>query len=212
LGAAVRRGEDGVSREDIAGRRRDQLVDATIAVMGRRGWQRTSISEVTREAGVSRGLASYHFRDKSELLSAVLARCRAKFRSAVLEGAAQGTPPEQLRTIIRLAVAQIREDPVVYLVFLHFTAAEPSVPELGAQIRGLWREFREEAAAGIRAGQASGHYRPDLDAQAAAAQLFGAIVGLALQWLLDPESFDLDAAGRAVEAQFLSDIVVSHTR
>lgn len=200
-----------MSRDDIAGRRRDQLVDATIAVMGRRGWQRTSISEVTREAGVSRGLASYHFRDKSELLSAVLDRCRTKFRSAVLEGTAQGTPPEQLRTIIRLALAQIREDPVVYLVFLHFTAAEPSVPELGTQIRELWRDFRAEAAAGIRAGQASGHYRATLDAEAAAAQLFGAIVGLALQWLLDPGSFDLDAAGRAVEEQFLRDIAADDT-
>jgi len=196
-----------VPRDDVASRRRDQLVDATIAVMGRRGWQRTSISEVTREAGVSRGLASYHFRDKSELLSAVLSRCRAKFRAAVLEGSAQGEPPDQLRRIIRLALAQIREDPVVFQVFLHFSAAERSVPELGEEIRALWREFRQESADGIRSGQEAGYYRATLDAEAAAAQLFGAIVGLALQWLLDPGSFDLDAAGRAVEEQFLRDIV-----
>ena len=196
-----------MARRDIAGQRRVQLVEAAIRVMAREGWQSTSISGVTKEAGVSRGLASYHFRDKSELLSAVLSRCREKFTTAVLEGSAEGTSAEQMRRIIQLAVRQIREDPVVFQVFLHFTAAAPSVPELGDEIRSLWGTFRHVTAEGIRAGQREGSYRSEIDAEAAAAELLGGIVGLALQWMLDPGSFDLDQAGRGLETHFMADLI-----
>ena len=47
--------------------------------MARRGWNDTSIDEITREARVSRGLVSYHFKDKNELLSGVLQRAREMF-------------------------------------------------------------------------------------------------------------------------------------
>ncbi len=201
-----------MGRTEVAGRRRSQLVDATITVMARQGWQQTSISEVTKEAGVSRGLASYHFKDKAELLSAVLTRCREQFTEAVLAATSEGSPSDYLRNVIRISLAQIREDPVVFQVFLHFAAAAPSVPELGDEVRSLWRDFRAVAAEGIRAGQREGSYRPGVDADAAAAQLIGGLVGLALQWLLDPGSFDLEAAGRQLEDQFVADLTALPAR
>ncbi|MCZ6707963.1 MAG: TetR family transcriptional regulator C-terminal domain-containing protein, partial [Chloroflexi bacterium] len=114
---------------------------------------------------------------------------------------------EQMRRIIQLALRQIREDPVVFQVFLHFTAAAPSVPELGDEIRSLWGTFRHITAEGIRAGQRDGSYRSEIDAEAAAAELLGGIVGLALQWMLDPGSFDLDQAGRGLEKHFMADLI-----
>jgi AcrR family transcriptional regulator len=193
-------------RTEVAGRRRSQLVDATIEVMARKGWQHTSISEVTKQAGVSRGLASYHFKDKADLLSAVLAQCREQFNAAVISATADGSPSDYLRNIIRIAVRQIREAPGIFQVFLHFAAAAPSVPELGDEVRALWRDFRGVAAQGIRTGQKEGAYRPDLDPDAAAAQLIGSLIGLAWQWLLDPDAFDLEAAGQLLEEQFVADL------
>ncbi|HJN91398.1 MAG TPA: TetR/AcrR family transcriptional regulator [Dehalococcoidia bacterium] len=195
-----------MDRTEVAGRRRSQLIEATIEVMARKGWQHTSISEVTKEAGVSRGLASYHFKDKADLLSAVLRECRTQFTEAILAATADGSPSDYLRNIIRLGVRQIREAPGVFQVFLHFAASAPSVPELGDEVRALWRDFRGGAAQGIRTGQAEGAYRSDVDADAAAAQLIGSLIGLAWQWLLDPGGFDLDTAGRLLEEQFVTDL------
>lgn len=150
-----------MARLNIANSRRQQIIDATIRVMAARGWKDTSIDEITREAGVSRGLLAYHFKDKSQLLAGVLARCHELFAAAVAETiASSDDPTEQLRNASRNAVLMARDAPASYEVFLHFSAGARSDPELGAQVRDLYRGFRRAIAAGIRRGQASGHFRP----------------------------------------------------
>lgn len=185
-----------MARANITAIRRREIIDATVRVMAARGWNETSIDEITREAGVSRGLVSYHFRDKNELLGGVLERSREIFTEAVAEAtAASGDPRERMRLSTRAAILQARDEPVVYEVFLHFSASGRSEPGIGEQVREMWSYFRAVTARAIRDGQARGYYRSDIDATAAAARHQGTIMGIALQWLLDPGSFDLELAG-----------------
>lgn len=193
-----------MARINITAIRRTQIVDAAIQVMAEKGWNETSIDEVTRTAGVSRGLVSYHFKDKADLLSGVLSRCREIFNETVSAAATVTSEPvERMRLIVRAAIAMTRENPVSYQVFLHFAANGPAQPELGEQIRLLYADFRAYTAAGIRSGQRRGLFRADLDPDATAAQVIGAIIGLALQWLVDPEGYPFDAAARQAEAMLM---------
>lgn len=193
-----------MARMNITAARRQQIIDATIRVMAARGWNETSIDEITREAGVSRGLIAYHFRDKAQLLSGVLASCQDTFTATVADAIATSTDPvEQLRTATRRAVLMARDEPASYEVFLHFSASARSAPELAGQVRDLYRGFRRAIAEGIRRGQASGHFRA-VDPELTAARHVGAIIGLAFQWLLDPESFDLEAAARDAEEAIIA--------
>ena len=52
--------------------RREQLVQATIRSIARRGLSGTTLAEVTREAGLSMGIANLHFESKDRLLAATL--------------------------------------------------------------------------------------------------------------------------------------------
>ena len=54
-------------------KRRDQLVDCTIDAIAELGFPRTSVAEVARRAGVSKGVVTYHFAAKDDLISAVIA-------------------------------------------------------------------------------------------------------------------------------------------
>jgi len=191
--------EPAMARTSVTAVRRQQIIDATIRVMATKGWNETSIDEITREAGVSRGLVAYHLKDKAQLLSGVLARCQDTY-SATVAGAVAASPDpiQQIRNATRRAVLMARDDPASYEVFMHFSASARSDPELAAQVRDLYRGFRRAIAEGIRRGQASGHFRP-VDPDIAAARHVGAIIGLALQWLVDPEGFDLDAAAADAE-------------
>ena len=183
-----------MTRPNITTARRQQIIDATIRVMAARGWQDTSIDEITREAGVSRGLVAYHFKDKAQLLAGVLARCQELFEAAVAESIASSRDPiEQLRNASRNAVLMARDAPASYEVFLHFTAGARGDPELAAQVQDLYRGFRRAIASGIRKGQASGRIRA-VNPDAVAAGHMGAIIGIALQWLLDPDAFDIESA------------------
>ena len=53
-------------------KRRDQLVDCTIDAIADVGFARASVAEVARRAGVSKGVVTYHFPAKDDLISAVI--------------------------------------------------------------------------------------------------------------------------------------------
>ncbi|MEO8541439.1 MAG: TetR/AcrR family transcriptional regulator [bacterium] len=190
-----------MARANITATRRKEIIDATVRVMAARGWNETSVDEITREANVSRGLISYHFKDKAELLSGVLERSREIFSDAVSAAmAASSDPVEQMRLASRAAILQARDDPVAHEVFLNFSASGRDNAALHSQVQALYQGFRDVTARAIRAGQERGYYRPDLDPDAAAARHQGAIIGVALQWLLAPGAFDLEAtADLAIE-------------
>jgi TetR/AcrR family transcriptional regulator, fatty acid metabolism regulator protein len=53
-------------------KRRDQLVECTIAAIAELGYPRTTVAEVARRAGVSKGVVTYHFPAKDDLIQAVI--------------------------------------------------------------------------------------------------------------------------------------------
>ena len=53
-------------------KRRDQLVECAIDAIVELGFQRASVAEVARRAGVSKGVVTYHFPAKEELIRAVV--------------------------------------------------------------------------------------------------------------------------------------------
>ncbi len=186
-----------MARLDINAIRRKQIIDAAVEVMAEKGWAETSIDEATKRAQVSRGLVSYHFKDKADLLSGVLARCQEIFTESVRQAQVEGGDPvATMRAVTRIGIELAKVNPVPYEVFVQFTASAKRDPQLGDEIRALWEGFRRTTAAAIRAGQRAGVFRGDLDADAAAARHIGAVTGIALQWLLEPGAFDFEETER----------------
>lgn len=57
--------------------RRGQLIDSAIEVIAERGAQNASLSRIAAHAGVTRGVVTYHFRDRGSLFDAVVAHVYA---------------------------------------------------------------------------------------------------------------------------------------
>ena len=51
--------------------RRQQLIEATIKVLGQKGYAATTVADVARAAGLSTGIVIFHFDSKDQLLAAV---------------------------------------------------------------------------------------------------------------------------------------------
>ncbi len=60
--------------------RRMQLIEATIEVLSRQGYARTTLTEVARVAGLSHGLVNFHFATKEGLLAETLAYLAEEYR------------------------------------------------------------------------------------------------------------------------------------
>src|SRR5438105_5967299 len=62
------------ARIDIGSIRREQIVEAAVAVITEQGLQNLSLSEIEKRAGMSRGQLTYYFPTKEEILLAVFDR------------------------------------------------------------------------------------------------------------------------------------------
>jgi AcrR family transcriptional regulator len=60
--------------------RRQQLIDATIKVLGQKGYASLTVADVARLAGLSTGIVIFHFNSKNELLAATMQHLAAEYR------------------------------------------------------------------------------------------------------------------------------------
>ena len=95
---------------------RDSLVAAARSLFGERGYAATSVEEIVRAAGVTKGALYHHFTDKDDLFRAVVEDVKgdvtALVGAAFLEAA---TEPDALDTVTRgcLAFIDAHRDPAV---------------------------------------------------------------------------------------------------
>ena len=63
-----------MGRPSNTARRREEIVSGLLRAMARRGYERASVLEIAREAGLTPGLVHYHFSTKQEILLALVGR------------------------------------------------------------------------------------------------------------------------------------------
>ncbi len=61
-------------RVDVGRIRREQIVEAAVAIIAEQGIQNLSLSEIEKRAGMSRGQLTYYFPSKEDILLAVFDR------------------------------------------------------------------------------------------------------------------------------------------
>ncbi|MDT8343864.1 MAG: TetR family transcriptional regulator C-terminal domain-containing protein [Thermohalobaculum sp.] len=83
--------------------RRVQLIEATIATLAARGYAGTTLGEVARTAGVSHGLANFHFETKDRLLAATLDHLSDEYRENWQRSLAAcgASAPERIAALLR---------------------------------------------------------------------------------------------------------------
>jgi TetR/AcrR family transcriptional repressor of bet genes len=82
--------------------RRAQLIEATIKVIAKMGYARTTMSDVARTAGLSHGLVNFHFQSKENLLLETLLYLAAEYTAnwqAAVAGAGSA-PEDQLQALL----------------------------------------------------------------------------------------------------------------
>lgn len=110
----------GVSRATDAPPTRERIVDAAVDCLVRLGWEKTTISEVAVQAGVSRPTVYAHFRTKDDLFVEVSGRAAARIseRVATAAGASSASGAEFVVETVVTTLAEYRRDPSASLVGL----------------------------------------------------------------------------------------------
>lgn len=183
------------SRRERMGR----ILAAAAHLFVERGYDRATLREVAKEAGVSTGAVYAYFRTKEDLLLGICRRqaeaqegaLRAALGSFSLEGGGfEEALAAALAPFLRLPEEEARRREMLNLLFWYESVREP---ELGALMRGTMGSWREAVAGRVREEQEAGRLRGDLDPEAFATVLFALPFGLQLYELLSGEGVDREA-------------------
>jgi TetR/AcrR family acrAB operon transcriptional repressor len=176
------------------------ILDTAELVFERRGVSGTSLNEIARNAGLTRGAIYWHFQDKADLFNAMMDRVTMPLEEAGGVCGFSGTPLSltELRDGFVAVLRHVVGDPQLKRVFGIATQKVEYVGELDA-VRSRHVEVRQACLADVertlRRAARRGEIALRMPARAAAVGLHALVDGLLRNWMLDPAGFDLVRVG-----------------
>lgn len=84
-----------MGRTRIRDIRNEELIEATIVAVHKRGYSVVTMAEIAQEAGASAASINYYFGSKEGLMEATMRHLLRKLRHAMIEGYAEATTPKE---------------------------------------------------------------------------------------------------------------------
>ena len=189
------------SQEERRGQAEQSLLDAAVVLFARRGVDQTSLADIGKEAGYSRGLVNHHFGAKATLVERLAHRSQGDFVARL--GEFDG---DEVDALVMLADAYLNKKglkiDVARAFFVMWGAALPAEAALREVMAAGDAQFRIAVESLVRLGQQNNTVAADVDASGVATVLVGMLRGVTAQFLIDADGVDLAAARTACE-QFL---------
>tara|TARA_Y100001001_G_C7958831_1_gene291744 strand:+ start:327 stop:926 length:600 start_codon:yes stop_codon:yes gene_type:complete len=169
---------------------REAIIDCAEQVFMDKGVARASLEEIAREAGVTRGAIYWHFRNKQDILHAMLERVRAPLGEMIDDASRGGHSVENLKELCVVALRKLAEDARyfrVYYILFHRNESD--------QALNKHRELADEGLAFVSSifsiPEIRKQLRPGLTPEQAAYLLHTQMLGLFFDWLATPERWRL---------------------
>jgi TetR/AcrR family transcriptional regulator, fatty acid metabolism regulator protein len=171
--------------------RQEQIIQAALDLIAVYGLRRLSMGAVARRVGLVPSALYRHFKNKEEMLEAVLGLVRKKVMENINRvSAATSSPLDRLERLLMLNAQMIREiQAIPRIVFSEGVYGEHPERKHKAyeMIKGLLARLEQI----IREGQQEGQIRSDLDARTLAVSFWGLMPPVVILWHISDGRFDV---------------------
>ncbi|MBC3843268.1 TetR/AcrR family transcriptional regulator [Streptacidiphilus sp. 4-A2] len=176
----------------------ETLLAVTVKVFNERGYDGTSMEDLSRAAGISKSSIYHHVRGKEELLNLAVGRALDSLFGILDEpAAAAGPAAARLEHVVRRTTEVLIAE-LPYVTLLLRVRGNTSAEQWALRRR---REFDHHVAELLAAAVRSGELRADVDPRLATRLIFGMINSL-VEWYR-PEGDD-----KGADAEQIADAVV----
>ncbi|APG28465.1 hypothetical protein A7E78_11790 [Syntrophotalea acetylenivorans] len=189
---------------------RQDILNAALELFHERGYSRTTLDQIARKAGVTRGAIYWHFKDKVDLFVG-------------LKDEIEGSAGIRLEDLLQLQVnslvdiqdgllryfRQLEQDQRFRKYFetvIFRTEFTDDLLPVRDQYQNKLRRRQQKDEDDLRHLQAAGQVRADVDCVQAALALRALMIGLLHTWLMDSEAFSLTEQGGALLGDFLKSL------
>lgn len=183
---------------------REALLDAAEEVFLEKGVARTSLEQIARHAGMTRGAVYWHFKNKADLFQAMLCRVRMPFQELIAEIAEPSLmerPLEAIRLAIQNGFERLEQPRYrrVHAILVHHCEVFGDIDPLAMQ-----NEMANEACGALTdhftCAARLGQLRENLSPENAAELMQALLGGLFHDWLRNHERFSIAIKGSELVA------------
>lgn len=181
------------SRIDIASIRRDQIIEAAVAIIAEQGLQNLSLSEIEKKAGMSRGQLTYYFPTKEEILLAVFDRL---LQLMCQRSHPDGKPCEEMgwseimRQMLPHVLSAPEVNPEFHCLQYTFLAQINHREDFRRRLATLYEEWRSRMTEKLMEELARRPARRTVSPRALSTLVQAILHGLVMQAAADPHCFD----------------------
>lgn len=190
------------TKEEAEGTR-EAIIEAAIDTFLDKGVAKSSLDQIARNAGVTRGAVYWHFKDKEDLLNTLINRVRLPMHELLddLRELHTDNPLTALHDGTCEAVMMLKRSDlhrrVCTILFTRCELIGHHAPNFERQ-RQLDTQTLAKVTADFEKAARLGLLRPGVSPRIAALTMFTQIKGVYLAWLQDPDRFDLEQEGVAM--------------
>jgi AcrR family transcriptional regulator len=182
-------------------RTRGALLRAGRQVLEQRGYHKTRIADITKQANTSVGTFYLHFKDKDELFRQLLIAVEDEVYGELSpRRTAAVDPPQRIEETNRLYLQAFQRNAQFWRVIEEASLSDPEPRRVLDERLRLYRSRTERA---ITRWQAAGVVDQDLDATLAAAMLGSMTERCAYHWFVFGNAPDLEDAARHLTTLWL---------
>lgn len=175
--------------------RRGQIVAIARKIVAEEGLESLTIGSLEARLAFSRGVITYHFQNKDDIVHAVLESAIDEINAGT---AAQLAPTmsadEKLKTALRTYIRGFVEHVEATKILLSFWGRISSDKRARKANATLYATYRKGVAQMIEAGKASGELAPDVNVDGMSAVIVGIVIGVAMQSYFEKGAIDAEQA------------------
>jgi AcrR family transcriptional regulator len=175
---------------------RQQILMTATAVFAEKGFAKTSMNDIVRASGLSKGGVYWHFKSKSELITAIFNMFFAGqevIMNTVLDG--PGSATERLLQLSRLVGADLEAAFSQFPAPMEFYALAAREDDLRTQLRAYYQTYLDKFGQLVQEGIDRGEWKA-VSVPETAVTLISLMEGVILLWNIYPEDVDM---GRQME-------------
>ncbi len=167
---------------------REKILATASRLFSEQGYENTSLSQVARQAKVSKALIFWHFDCKEKLYRSALRKTLEPYFIDVDDLGGLGER-EQIERLIDQFHDFVRENVYSVRFFLNLTLRGDRQADEGlTRVNGLYRAFRNSLTELIEGGRRRGVFRDDADAERDAALIMAALAGILVQQFMSNDA------------------------
>jgi len=170
----------------------EKILKAALSLFVRKGYNGTSVDEITRAAQMTKGALYGHFDSKGSLVLRLIEEFKSRFVQEMIKISERDdlTSIEKIHTILSFnARLALENQPLCVLpTFLTFELKEHVTFETA--LKQLYSEYKSHLGKVIKQGQKEGAFKKELDPELVALVFLSLHDGVLYQWILNQDLID----------------------